>query len=174
MTSGKTKPILIVIAHNNFRDEEYTSVCEKLHKAGLTFTVTSTIAEHALGSQGMKVKPDVLIDTVNPDDFDGVIFIGGTGSSQYWHDTKAHAIATHLNAQNKLVAASSHSPVTLAVTGILKGRKATAHIAVYEKLSVQGASYTGKKIEIDGNIITSTGVNAAKEFSDAIVNTIAF
>ena len=171
MSSGKS--VLVIIAHNNFRDEEYTSIREKLQQAGIAITVASTTTNEALGSQGSQVKPDILIDAVNPDDFDGVIFIGGTGSSQYWHDTKAHEIALSLNENNKLVAASSHSPVTLAVTGILKDKKATAHISVYEKLSIQGAKYTGKKLEVDGNIITSAGVSAAKEFSDAIVKAIA-
>ena len=170
MSSGKS--VLIVIAHNNFRDEEYTSVREKLEKAGVSITVASTTTGIALGSQGAQVQPDILLDDADANAYDGVIFIGGTGSSQYWHDTKAHEIAATLNQENKVIAASSHSPVTLAVTGILKGKKATAHVSVYEKLTIQGADYTGNKLEVDGNIITSAGVSAAKEFSDAIVNAI--
>jgi len=70
------------------------------------------------------------------------------------------------------VAASSHAVATLAVAGLLKGRKATCHMSIYDKLQVAGVDYTGKKIEIDGNIITSSGVNAAKEFRDALAKAL--
>ncbi|NIR50814.1 DJ-1/PfpI family protein, partial [candidate division KSB1 bacterium] len=93
---------------------------------------------------------------------------GGTGASQYWHDSKAHEIAMTLAKNNKLIAASSHAPVILAVAGLLNGKKATGHITVYEKLKVAGAIYTGSKLERDGNIITCTGPNAAKEFGKAL------
>lgn len=168
MTSKNSKKVLMVLAHNNFRDEEYVAAREKLEQAGVAVTTASTIAHHAAGSQGLSVNPDVLIDDVNPDDFDAVVFIGGTGASQYWHDIKAHDIAKSLDEKGKLVAASSHAPVTLAVAGLLKGKKVTSHVAVYEKLQVAGADYTGKKLEVDGNIITSSGANAAKEFAEAL------
>ncbi len=163
-----SKNFLMVIAHNNFRDEEYLSAREALEKKGIKVTVASTVLKAAGGSQGLQVDPDLLIDDVNADDYDGVVFIGGTGSSQYWHDINAHDIANNLNRHGKLVGATSHAPVTLAVAGILANKKATAHVSVYEKLQVAGAHYTGSKVEVDGNIITSTGANSTKEFAEAV------
>lgn len=162
------KSVLMVIAHNNFRDEEYLSTRKKLEEAGASITVASTVTKDAYGSQGMVVQPDLLIDDANPDDYDAVVFIGGTGASQYWHDVKAHELATSLQQKDKLVAASSHAPVTLAVAGLLKDKTVTGHVAIFEKLKVHGARYTGKKLETDGNIITSSGANAAREFAEAV------
>lgn len=168
-----SKTVLIVLAHNNFRDEEYKAVREKLEKTGAKITVTSTIKNGALGTMGLKLNPELLIDEVNPDEYDAVVFIGGSGASQYWHDVKAHDIAKAAAAKNKIIAAGSHAPVTLAVAGLLNGKKATGHITVYEKLQVQGAKYTGKKVEIDGNIITCTGANAAKQFAEVVAEAIS-
>ncbi len=166
------KYVLMVLAHNNFRDEEYTAARNALENNGAKITIASTLKNGAVGSQGLKLNPDLLIDDVNPEDYDAVIFIGGTGSSQYWHDVKAHEIAESANNSGKVVGASSHAAVTLAVAGLLKGKRATGHITVYEKLKVKGAEYTGKKIEVDGNIITSSGANAAKEFAQALTQAI--
>ncbi len=166
------KSVLMVLAHNNFRDEEYTAARDALETNGAKITIASTLRTGAKGTQGLKLNPDLLIDDVNPDDYDAVVFIGGTGSSQYWHDIKAHEIANSANKSGKVIGASSHATVTLAVAGLLKGKRATGHVTVYEKLIVQGAKYTGKKIEIDGNIITSTGANAAKEFAQALTQAI--
>ncbi len=167
-----SKNVLIVLAHNNFRDEEYLSVRKSLDSKNHKITVASTVTKDAAGSQGMKLDPNSLIDDISPDDFDAVIFIGGPGASQYWHDVKAHDIAKTIDSNGKTVAASSHAAVTLAVAGILHGKNATSHVAVYEKLQVAGANYTGKKIEKSGNIITSTGANSAKEFAEAVVAAI--
>ncbi len=166
------KSVLMVLAHNNFRDEEYTAARNALENNGATVTTASTLTNGAAGSQGLRLNPDLLIDDVNPEDYDAVVFIGGTGSSQYWHDIKAHEIAEFASKTGKILGASSHAPVTLAVAGLLKGKRATGHVTVYEKLQVQGAEYTGKKIEVDGNIITSSGANAAKEFAQALSQAI--
>lgn len=168
MTSKNSKKVLMVLAHNNFRDEEYSAARQKLDSIGATVTTASTLTHDAAGSQGMRLNPDMMIDDVNPDDYDAVVFIGGTGASQYWHDVKAHEIAKSLDQAGKVVAASSHASVTLAVAGILKGKKVTGHVAIYEKLQIIGAEYTGSKLEVDGNIITSSGANAAKEFAEAL------
>ncbi len=167
-----SKNVLIVLAHNNFRDEEYLSVRKSLENKNHKITVASTVTKDAAGSQGMRLDPNSLIDDISPDDFDAVVFIGGTGASQYWHDVKAHDIAKTIDGNGKTVAASSHATVTLAVAGILTGKNATSHVAVYEKLQVAGANYTGKKLEKAGNIITSTGANSAKEFAEAVASAI--
>ncbi|MFQ5754073.1 MAG: DJ-1/PfpI family protein [bacterium] len=172
MTRDNGKSVLMILAHNNFRDEEYTATRQKLENNGAKITVASTIKNGATGSQGLKLNPDVLIDEVNANDYDVVVFIGGSGASQYWHDMKAHEIARTAVKNGKILAASSHAPVTLAVAGVLHGKKATGHVTIYEKLSVKGVNYTGRKLEKDRNIITSSGANAAKEFAEALAQAI--
>lgn len=173
MSNNNSKSVLMVLAHNNFRDAEYTAAREKVEENGAKVTVASTLRVGALGMHGLILNPDLLIDDVTPDDYDAVVFIGGTGSSQYWHDVKAHDIACAAMKNGKVVAATSHAAVTLAVAGLLRGKKATGHVTIYEKLLVQGADYTGNKVEIDGNIITSTGANSAKEFAEALAQAIS-
>ena len=58
------------------------------------------------------------------------------------------------------------------MAGLLTGKQVTGHVSIYEKLVVHGAKYTGKKLEQDGNIITGSGPNAAKEFAEALANAI--
>jgi protease I len=169
---AQSKSVLMILAHNNFRDEEYTAARERLEKSGAKVTVASTIKKGAGGTQGMKLDPDLLIDEINSQEFDAVVFIGGSGASQYWHDVNAHEIARAAAQKGKVVAASSHATVTLAVAGLLTGKKATGHVSVYEKLKVQGAIFTGSKLERDGNIITASGPNAAREFAEALAEAL--
>lgn len=61
-------------------------------------------------------------------------------------------------------------PVTLANAGILKGKRATAYPSVESYLRWKGAMYTGKSVEIAGNIVTAKGPEAAKEFARTVVS----
>jgi protease I len=172
MTKKNGKSVLMVLAHHNFRDEEYNATRAKLESIGAKITTASTVKNGACGSQGLELNPDLLIDEVEPDHYDAVVFIGGTGASQYWHDMKAHEIARIAADNGKIIGASSHAPVILSQAGLLKGKKATGHASIFDKLIVQGAKYTGSKLEQDGNIITSSGPNAAKEFAEALAKAL--
>ncbi|MFQ6115868.1 MAG: DJ-1/PfpI family protein [bacterium] len=172
MTKKNAKSVLMVLAHHNFRDEEYKAAREKFESIGAQIIVASTVKSGASGNQGTRLDPDLLIDEVDPNQYDAVVFIGGTGASQYWHDVKAHEIAKVAARNGRVVGASSHAPVTLAFAGLLKGKKVTGHASIFEKLAVHGAKYTGKKLEQEGNIITCSGPNAAKEFAEALANSL--
>jgi len=154
------RAILMIIPVDGFREEEYNAVREALEKNGVKVVTASTVKKGALGYNGNTVNPDALIDEINPDEYAGVVFIGGHGASQYWHDYKAHEIIRAYVKAGKLIAANDRAPVALAVAGILPGKKVTGHNSIFEKLSNAGADYTGNKVERDGNIITGEGPNA--------------
>ncbi len=163
------KNILMIIASNNFRDEEYNHPREIFEEEGAMVTVASSTKKEVTGMLGMKVTPDILISEVNIDDYDAVIFVGGMGSSEYWDDEKAHEIAKEAYEKDKVVGAICIAPVTLARAGLLKGKKATVFSSEIENIKKEGAIYTGNSVEVDGKIVTGNGPSAAKEFGKKIV-----
>ena len=163
------KKVLMVIAHQDFRDEEYKHPREILENAGAKITVASSKTDTAYGSYGLTAQVDILLNDVEVEDYDCVIFVGGMGSSEYFNNEKAHSVAREMLAQNKLVCAICIAPNTLAQAGILKDKKVTAFPSVKDDLAKQGAIYTGKDVEIDGNIITANGPQAAKKFGETIL-----
>ncbi len=170
--SANGRAILLVIPADGFREEEYQAAREALEKGGVKVVTTSTVKKGALGYEGMTVDPDLLIDEVNPDDYAGVVFIGGHGASQYWHDYKAHEIIRSYAKSGKLIAANDRAPVALAVAGILPGKTVTGHNSVFEKLSNAGAKYTGRKVERDGNLITGEGPNAISAYTAELAKAV--
>lgn len=163
------KNILIIIASNNFRDEEYNHPREIFEVEGATVTVASTTKKEVTGMLGMKVTPDILISEVNIDDYDAVVFVGGSGANEYWEDKKAHEIAKEAYSKGKVIGAICISPVTLARAGLLKDKKVTVYPSEIENIKKEGAIYTGNSVEVDGKIVTGDGPSAAKEFGKKIV-----
>lgn len=162
------KRVVMIIAHNGFRDEELTEPKEILEGEGAEVVVASSSLDEAHGMKGTVVKPDILLEDIDVSKFDAVIFVGGVGASEYWNDPKAHQIAREALNSGKVVAAICIAPVTLANAGILKGKRATVFPSEREKLKEAGAIYTGQDVEEDGMIITGNGPSAAEKFGRAI------
>lgn len=166
--SGKN--ILMIIASNNFRDEEYKYPREVFESEGAKITVASSTKREVTGMLGMKVNPDILLNEVVIDNYDAVVFVGGTGSIEYWDNNWAHRIAKEAYEKCKIIGAICIAPVTLARAGLLRGKKATVYSSEIDNIKKEGAIYTGKPVEVDGTIVTGNGPSAAKEFSEKIVD----
>lgn len=161
--------VVMIIASKNFRDEEFLEPKKILEENGIEVIVASSSLSEAKGMLGAKVKPEILIGSIDVKDFDAVIFVGGSGSSEYWDSSLAHKIAKEANEQKKIIGSICIAPVTLANAGILKGKRATCWPSEAESLKAKGAIYTAKDLEVDGNIITASGPSVVKEFGEEIL-----
>jgi protease I len=170
---GQTsKKALLIVASQKFRDEELFVTKDVLRNKGIVVTVASTSTSTITGMLGGTTKPDKLISTVSAADFDAIVFIGGGGSQQYWNDATAHSLAKQAFQAGKIIAAICIAPVTLANAELLNGKKVTAFDSVTAKLTAKGAIYTGKSVQIDGNIITGNGPESAQEFGETIADAL--
>ncbi|MBI5416739.1 DJ-1/PfpI family protein [Candidatus Poribacteria bacterium] len=167
------KKAVFIIAHNIFRDEELLVPKEVLSNAGITVKIASSKTTTATGKLGAKVNPDFTIDSIIPENFDAIIFVGGTGAKEYFDNPIAHKIAIQALDKGKIVAAICIAPAILAKAGILKNKMATVFPSEIDTLKKFNAIYIqDKKVIVDGNIITAAGPEAAKEFGEAILKKI--
>jgi protease I len=166
------KSVLFIIAHKDFRDEEYLKPRQILEAKGANIFVASSSLEVARGMLGAEVKPDILLDEVNVGDYDAFIFVGGVGAREYWDDERAHEIARKAIEEGKILAAICIAPTTLARAGVLDGKRATAFPSEAKELKARGATFTGKAVERDGLIITAKGPEAAVSFGEEIARAL--
>ncbi|NQU17710.1 MAG: DJ-1/PfpI family protein [Candidatus Saganbacteria bacterium] len=163
------KKVVMIIAFDGFRDEEYFKPKAVLEAGGIEIKSASTQLGNAKGKLGASAPVDLLINDIALEDFDAVIFIGGPGSYNLFNCSAAHSIAKETLKENKVLAAICAAPSILANAGVLKGKRATCYIGEGPHLKVMGVNYTGKGLEIDGNIITADGPAHAKQFGEAIL-----
>ncbi|MDA8098497.1 MAG: DJ-1/PfpI family protein [Nitrospiraceae bacterium] len=166
------KRVVMIIARNRFRDEEYAEPRKALEEAGASVTVASSSLETAEGMLGMKVKPDMLIGKVKEGDFDGIVFVGGGGAKEYFDDPHAQALARSFCERKKLTSAICIAPAILANAGVLTGKKATAFPSSTGALTAHGAVLSGTAVAADGNIVTGVGPEAAREFGKKLVDVL--
>lgn len=162
--------IVLVIAQRDFRDEELFHTKEELEKAGHKTIVASRRKGECTGMLGGKAKAEISLEEIKTSDFQGIVFVGGGGSAEYFNDAKALNLAKEFFKEEKLVCAICIAPSILANAGLLKEKKATCFSSEAGNLKAKGANYTGKPVETDGKIITADGPKSAREFGKKIVS----
>lgn len=163
----------MIIAPNNFRDEELLEPKKVLEGYGTKVTIASQGVSEAKGALGATVPVDKDISEVNVDNYDAVIFVGGQGSSVYFSNSRALEIAKESYSKGKITSAICIAPSILANAGILEGKRATVFSSESSNLEEKGATYTDEDVTQDGKIITASGPQAAKEFGETIARELA-
>ncbi|MBN2058413.1 MAG: DJ-1/PfpI family protein [Candidatus Saganbacteria bacterium] len=167
------KKVLMVVAFKGYRDEEYHQPKEIMEAAGLTVVTASSSSGTARGKLGAATKVDIELSKVKVSDFDGLAFIGGPGSYDYFEDKTALALAREAVANDKVVGGICAAAAILANAGVLKGIKATCFSGVADILKSKGALYSDSGFEVSGKLITADGPAHAREFGQAFIVQLA-
>jgi protease I len=165
------KRVLVVIAPNDFRDEEFFDTKKVLEESGVEVIVVNSTGQPSKSMFGKIISPDKNFYNIDTEEYDAIVFVGGQGASTYFDNKQAQNLAKEFNESGKIVAAICIAPVILARAGILSGKKATVFPSGRNDINAVG-TYTGNKVEKDDNIITGNGPEAAVDFGKAIVEAL--
>lgn len=170
MNDLSSKKILMIVAFENFRDEEYLGPKEIFESREISVVTASTQTGEARGMLGALAKVDLTIADIDVLEYDAIVIVGGKGAVLYWDDELLHEILKMANKEEKILAAICVSPVTLASAGLLKNKKATCWPEVKGDLIKAGVlEYVDQSVVVDGRFVTANGPEAAKEFGDQII-----
>ncbi len=162
--------ILMVIAPQDFRDEEYQEPRDIFEDNDYQVEVASIQTGTAVGVNGAEVEINTTTDQASPDDYEAVVFVGGPGMAQITKDETLSLLAQNFYQKEKLTTAICVAPAILARAGILDNKKATSFPNAKKDLESGGAEFTGDKVTVDGRIITANGPEAAAEFAQTIIS----
>jgi len=169
------KKVLMVVASNDFRDEECFAPKRILEQAGIEVKIASDVEGEARGSLGGEIAVDLLVSEADAAEFEAVIFVGGPGALEHLDNEASYRLARAAVEKGKILAAICIAPVILAKAGALRGKQATVWSSPSERKPIEileknGANYISQNVVIDGNIITANGPKAAEEFGQAVVS----
>jgi len=170
MELGNKKAIM-VIAPDNFRDEEYFETREALERKGVDVEVASISNPAISAVDKREVQVDKMLPSIE-DEYDAIVFVGGGGAKVYFENQAALNLAKQYYDDGKIVAAICIAPVILGHAGIMTDKKATCWEGAAKDLEDFGAEYTGKKVEVDGKIITANGPKASGKFGKVIAKNL--
>jgi len=164
--------VLMVLAPENFKDEEYFNTREELEKAGNNIIVSSTKDVALSSKESKQVVTDILIDEVDIADYDAMVLIGGDGAKVYFEEEKVLEMCYQTFEQGKVLGAICIAPGILARAGVLTGKKATSFPSEQPTLDEAGAITIDSHVVVDGQIVTADGPEAAHDFGIKLVEVI--
>jgi protease I len=167
------KKAVLIIASQNFQDEELFGTKRVLDAAQVQTVIASTRRGVKQGANGNLAEASIPIDRLVISEYDAVIFIGGLGAAEYVTSPTALNIARETVRNGKVLAAIGVAPTILANAGVLAGLRATSFLSERDVLVQANAIYTGFPVEQDRSIVTATGPAAVVPFGRAIVDTMA-
>ena len=172
-----TNKIAMIIAHRDFRDEEYFIPKRILMSKNFEIVTVSSFNEKAVGMHGGEAKIDMIIDNLIIDDFDAVLFIGGAGVADNINNSEFHRVAKEAVEKGKILGAICVAPMILAKAGVLNGKKATVWSSPMNKnpikvLKENKAIYEDETVVTDGKIITANGPLSADQFGQTVVEVL--
>ncbi len=152
-----------------FEEVESLTVVDLLRRALIdTMMVSVTGKKEVIGSHGIIVTTNQLIEDVNFDSLSMLILPGGMpGTKNLDNCAILKKQILEFNEKDKYIAAICAAPMVLGHLGVLQGKKACCYPG-YEK-DLLGAKAVEYKAVVDGNIITGRGVGTAIDFALAII-----
>lgn len=172
------KKIAIIIAYKDFRDEEYFQTKEILEKNGFKTKTFSNEKGIAIGRFGGEAKIEETINNLDINEFDAIVFVGGSGAIQFLDNEISYDLINKANNSNKLIAAICIAPVILAKARILDNKNATVWSSSMDKSAIKtlkecNAVFNDKPVVTDNNVITANGPEAINEFSKEIIDKLS-
>lgn len=168
------KKVVMVVAPQQFRDEELLMPKKILEENGAQVVVACKGVKEALGMMEAKVAVDLDIGEIKVEDFNGIVFIGGNGARIYFNDLLALNIAKKAANHGKIIGAICIAPSILANAGILTGVRCTTFPTEKNNLKKHGAAVLNNSVVKDGKIITANGPEAAMAFGQKLVEALTF
>ncbi len=165
------KRAALIVASQNFRDEEFFETKRALDAAAVQTVIASTRIGIIRGMFGI-AEANILVGQLRAEDYDAIIFIGGPGAVEYVDNPAALNLAREAVRQRKILAAIDTAPAILANAGVLTGVRATSFLSERNRLILAGAVYTGIPVEQDRLIITGSGPMASIQFGRAVADAL--
>lgn len=147
----------ILYAQHRFREAGYEPVIAATKKKRLNAVIHdfdpdwNTYVE----KPGYLIQSDATFDEIDPEEYFGLLLIGGRAPEFLRHDDTLIALVKTFAGADKWLFAICHGIQILAAAGLVKGRKVTSYCNVRLEVSTCGGEWIDQQSVVDGKMITA-------------------
>ena len=157
-----------VMFANGFEEIEAISIVDILRRADIQTICVGLEKKLVVGTHGVEIKADIVLDELNVDEFELIVLPGGLpGAKNLAQSQKLGEILRQFDSKNKKIAAICAAPWALATAGVLKDNY-TCYPG-FEKTIAKDGYNANEKISKCQNIITANGPATTMEFALRLV-----
>lgn len=166
---------IALLATDGVEESELVEPRKALQQAGASVFLISpkpdTITAWQHDKKSNEYPVDIMLDGVDPDDFDALVLPGGVMNPDTLRlSGAAIQFITDIALAGKPIAAICHGPWTLINAGVVSGKTVTSWPSLKVDLQNAGAKWVDKEVVVDGNLVTSRKPADLPAFNRAIID----
>ena len=153
---------------------EAVTIIDILRRAGIGVTVAGLDGGTVTASRGVRIEPDMDLETALQATYEMVVLPGGAGGAdRLGADERIKALLLQMADSGRFTAAICAAPKVLAAAGLLDNRTATSYPGFIDADPAPGMTYSTEAVVQDGSVITSRGPGTAMDFALKLVEQLA-
>lgn len=159
---------LLVLLADGTEEMEFVITVDMVRRAGLEVVTAGIEKEEVIGSRGLRLRADTVLQEIHRNEFDGLIVPGGSsGVDAMCRSAEVLAAVAEFARREKMLAAICAGPKVLDAAGVLEDRTYTCYPGVEQE--IRHGQRVDRKVMCDGSLITSQGPGTAFAFALAII-----
>lgn len=163
---------VLIFLEDLVEDSEFLYPYLRFREEGFEVVSAAPQIRDYKGKKGMTFRPDKTLKEVSGEEFDCIFIPGGYAPDRLRRYEEVLSLVRRHYEAGKLVCAVCHGPWVLISAKVVKGKRVTGFYAIKDDLENAGAVYTGRPVEMDGNLITATDPNSMLEMIKLVLKKI--
>lgn len=164
--SGKRIAVLVA---SGVEDLEYYVPYMRLQEEGAEVLGTGLSLDPVTGKNGLEIKPDVTIETLNSSELDALVVPGGWAPDKLRRYQAVTDLIKEMDTAGKVIGIICHGGLVPISAGILEGRRATGSLGIKDDLVNAGATWVDEPAFREGNLVWGRVVADIPDFCRELV-----
>jgi len=166
------KEIAILVAEG-VEDLEYYVPLMRLQEEGARVHTAGLDLKPVRGKNGLEVKPDCTIESLNAETLDGLVIPGGWAPDKLRRHSEATDLVHKIDQAKKPIGIICHGGLLAISAGIVKGHRATGSLGIKDDLINAGATWVNEPTFREGNQVWGRIVADIPDFCRELVAVFA-
>lgn len=162
------KRIAVLVA-SGVEDLEYYVPYMRLQEEGAEVLGAGLTLDPVSGKNGLEIKPDVTVETLNSNELDALVIPGGWAPDKLRRYKAVTDLVKEMDAAGKVIGIICHGGLVPISAGILEGRRATGSLGIKDDLVNAGAAWVDEPAFRDGNLVWGRVVADIPDFCRELV-----
>ncbi len=167
-------PRVLVPLAQGCEELEAITIIDLLRRAGIEVISAGLDSENITASRGVKLIPDMDLESALKDDYDMIILPGGLpGADHLDNDERLKSAIKKMANDDKYIAAICAAPKVLLSAGVLVGKTVTCYPGFLDDAGLSDITLSEEAVVRDGKIITSRGPGTAIDFALELIEVLS-
>lgn len=162
------KRIAVLVA-SGVEDLEYYVPYMRLQEEGAEVLGTGLSLDPVTGKNGLEIKPDVTIETLNSSELDALVVPGGWAPDKLRRYKAVTDLVKEMDTAGKVIGIICHGGLVPISAGIMEGRRATGSLGIKDDLVNAGATWVDEPAFREGNLVWGRVVADIPDFCRELV-----